>query len=367
VIALWVALGAPVLLSVALRVGADTFAAVVPARAAVRLLPLAALACALGTGLAICVLTLFVLARGRPVAEVGRWSTAALPDVWVPWPTALVGAVAVAGLLGLAGRHAARAGWQLWLAAEVCHELGDPVAAGQAGDPSVWTVVRDDRPDAYAVPALGGRIVVSTGMLDALDTRERQVLFAHEASHLRNRHHLWIQAAHIAAAADPLLRGLPAAVGLAAEREADADAVRAVGSAAFVARTLSRAALVRSQRPAAGSCSAPTPIQLAATGSDVVRRVRVLMDPPGLLSSAGAFLALLGITVAVLTSALAGAQLTEHRFEEARVANISATAGIGPTAQSRTARNSGAASGMPAMGVRPERPTLGTGLTAPAR
>jgi hypothetical protein len=39
-------------------------------------------------------------------------------------------------------------------------------------------MVHDDLPDAYALPGLTGRVVVSTAMLQALPADERQVLLA---------------------------------------------------------------------------------------------------------------------------------------------------------------------------------------------
>jgi Zn-dependent protease with chaperone function len=42
-----------------------------------------------------------------------------------------------------------------------------------------------------------GRIVVTTGMLGALDPDEREALFAHERARLRGRHHLVLGAAEL--------------------------------------------------------------------------------------------------------------------------------------------------------------------------
>ena len=44
-------------------------------------------------------------------------------------------------------------------------------------------VVPDGTADAYAVPGWPGRIVVTAGMLDALNPDERRVLLAHERAH----------------------------------------------------------------------------------------------------------------------------------------------------------------------------------------
>ncbi|MFE0464512.1 M56 family metallopeptidase [Kitasatospora sp. NPDC058965] len=97
--------------------------------------------------------------------------------------------------------------------------------------------------EAYAVPGRPGRIVVSTGMLGALDPAEQQVLLAHERAHLTHRHYLFVACAQLAAAANPLLRPLAATVGYTVERWADERAAAAVGDRARVARTIGKAAL----------------------------------------------------------------------------------------------------------------------------
>ncbi|MFC5907865.1 M48 family metalloprotease, partial [Streptacidiphilus monticola] len=67
-------------------------------------------------------------------------------------------------------------------------------------------VLPDARPDAYAVPAgRRSRIVVTEGMLAALDAREREVLLAHERAHLRGGHHRFLLLVDLAVALHPLL------------------------------------------------------------------------------------------------------------------------------------------------------------------
>ena len=66
-----------------------------------------------------------------------------------------------------------------------------------------------------------GRIVVSTGLLRRPDASERRALLAHERAHLAGGHDVHNTAAHLAAAASPLLGRLAAAVALACERRAD--------------------------------------------------------------------------------------------------------------------------------------------------
>lgn len=116
-----------------------------------------------------------------------------------------------------------------------------PLSAREPG-PGIMVVASND-PTAYAVPGRHPHVVVSTAMLACLDTDERRVLFAHERSHLRRRHHRYLRATEIAASLVPLLRPLHARVRYATERWADEDAVTEVGDRRLVARAICRAAL----------------------------------------------------------------------------------------------------------------------------
>ncbi|MGW2820109.1 M48 family metalloprotease [Streptomyces sp. NPDC001443] len=158
--------------------------------------------------------------------------------------------------------------------------------------PTEVAVLPDALPYAYALPGRGpgrgygrtygygrrprrpGRVVVSTGMLAALTSRERRVLFAHERAHLAGHHHRWLLLAGLAARANPFLRPLGTAVGYTAERWADEEAAGAVGDRRVTARAVAKAALV--SRPA----PAPTLAALAAAPGPVPRRVAALLGPP---------------------------------------------------------------------------------------
>ncbi|GAA1360809.1 M56 family metallopeptidase [Streptomyces beijiangensis] len=153
--------------------------------------------------------------------------------------------------------------------AELCEArrlMGRP----KAGDLSV---LRDGRPDAYALPGRPGRIVVTTGMLQALEPVEREALFAHERAHLSGRHHLFLACAELAALCHPTLRSLRPSIGYALERWADESAADAVGDRSVAARAIGRAAL------AARSAPSPRPsAALAAAAGPVPRRVAALLD-----------------------------------------------------------------------------------------
>ncbi|MEV0239787.1 M56 family metallopeptidase [Streptomyces sp. NPDC050674] len=141
-------------------------------------------------------------------------------------------------------------------------------------------VLPDAVPYAYALPPGGrtgghgrrGRVVVTTALLDGLRPAERRALFAHERAHLAARHDRHLLAVQLAARANPFLRPLRTAVAFTAERWADEEAARVVGSRRTVARAIGTAALVSRGTPS------PTLAGLAAPGP-VPRRVAALLGP----------------------------------------------------------------------------------------
>jgi Zn-dependent protease with chaperone function len=261
---------------------------------------------ALATGFVLAVAGVLILAQIPPVAALGHYSARVLGSgLPLPVVAGCAAALLVSCLLAAALRRAALSGRDLVLAALTCRRLG---AAGQG-----LVVVDDDEPDAYALPGFGGRVVVSTGMLRALPADERRVLLAHEAAHLTRRHHLWVQAAEVAAAANPLLRAGTRAVRAAVEREADEVAALEVGDRTLAARALARAGLARATaRRAAASAAA-----LAGAEGAVADRARALLAAPPerrrVLTGAVAALMLATVTAATVTSVD-----TEDRFEAAQ-------------------------------------------------
>lgn len=280
-----------------------------PPATAVRLLTAAMYVTALATGFVLAVAGVLVLAQIPVLAALGHWS-ARVVAVGLPVPVAVGGlaAVTVCGLL-LAVLHRVRvSGRDLMLAAVACRRLGPSVAG--------LVVVDDEEPDAYALPGVGGRVVVSTGMLRALPAEERRVLLAHETAHLTYRHHLWVQAAELAAAANPLLRPAARTVRVAVERWADEIAAAEVDDRALAARALARAALART----AARRELPS-LAAALAGADgaVADRARALLAGPPkrrrLLAGAVA-----GLMLATVTAVLVTAVDTETRFEAALTA-----------------------------------------------
>ncbi|MFD9333226.1 M56 family metallopeptidase [Streptomyces sp. NPDC060028] len=132
-------------------------------------------------------------------------------------------------------------------------------------------VLRDDCPDAYALPGRPGRIVVTTGMLRTLAPDERAALLAHERAHLREHHHVFVAAVELAALCHPALHALREPLAYALERCADESAADAVGDRRLTARAIGKAAL------ASRTTSRPG-LALAATAGPVPRRVAALLQ-----------------------------------------------------------------------------------------
>ncbi|MBS2965920.1 M48 family metalloprotease [Actinocrinis puniceicyclus] len=147
-------------------------------------------------------------------------------------------------------------------------------------------ITQDQAADAYTIPGNPGRIVVSTGMLDALDTPARRALLAHEHAHLHGHHYLYATAARLAAAANPLVRPLAAAVEYALERWADEHAADTVGDRHQVAAAIATAAIAAKHtraRPsptlALGAVFSRTSTPRLDDAGPVPRRVAALLAP----------------------------------------------------------------------------------------
>ncbi|MDX3058108.1 M56 family metallopeptidase [Streptomyces sp. NE06-03E] len=173
---------------------------------------------------------------------------------------------------------------------------------GATGD---LALVPSPDPYAYALPAgrgRGGRIVVSTAMMDCLDARERDALVAHERAHLTGRHHRYLLVTQLAARANPFLLPLRTAVAYSTERWADEEAADAVGSRRAVATAVGKAALFSHRAPG------PAVLPAFAAEGPVPRRVAALLDPEpsaGLWPPASAHLALAAVTATAGTAASA--------------------------------------------------------------
>lgn len=230
---------------------------------ATALLTALALTVSVVIGLLLCLAAVVALFEVMPALGLDHWSPTRLRHlVPIPLPLGLVTGVVAAALLGSTLLHLLRFARQLRRAGQAAAAL--PAMTGDL------VVLEDNGLIAYAIPGRHRRIVVSVGLLRALTGAERRALLAHEAAHLRGRHHLYVQLGRLASAANPLVRPISRAIDLAVERWADDIAAREIGDRQVVARALAGAARL--------PVTAPTGA-LAAAETDVVTRVRVLLRP----------------------------------------------------------------------------------------
>ena len=181
-------------------------------------------------------------------------------------------------------------------------------------------VVAAAEPHAVAVPgrvgrpwragklAVPGRILVTSGMLTALDGDERRVLLEHERAHLRQGHSWQQGVVDAAAAVNPLLRPACDSVAFLLERCADEAAADAVGDRPLTARSLARAALA--------STSAHRESSLAFHQLGVPARVAALAvaPPPVRWSLAAAVVSVGLVTTVAAADATVGFLALVHRL-----------------------------------------------------
>ncbi|MGI8937604.1 MAG: M56 family metallopeptidase [Iamia sp.] len=214
-----------------------------------------------------------------------------------PWMWCLPGASQIGGTTWAFGALAVA--WIGVALVRICRRRRDYRALRAAGavGPGV-EILATGEPTAYSLPGRPGRIVVSRGMLHSLRAQEREVLFAHERSHLSHGHDRFIHAADLASDIFPPLALLASRVRYATERWADEDAVVEIGDRRVVARAVARAALAQGDlRPEAAS---------ALAGHGVRRRVEVLRcDPqPRRALALAALVGVLAVVVLVGSSTL---------------------------------------------------------------
>jgi Zn-dependent protease with chaperone function len=213
-------------------------------RVATWLLAGSAVVLAGGSTVALGVLVLAGLIRVPLLAFLGHWS---LGSVQQADPVSKAEAVLAAVLLVVVSVAALRlVRRRVRALVEAGFEAACLPGAGE------YVVIDDPAPEAYALPGhpgRPGRIVVSSGMLAALDEGEREVLIAHERTHLRAHHYAFVAVAHLAAAANPLLRPVGTAVAYTVERWADETAASACGDRHRAARAVGKAALAAKHAP----------------------------------------------------------------------------------------------------------------------
>ncbi|MDX3072547.1 M56 family metallopeptidase [Streptomyces sp. MI02-7b] len=270
----------PLLLSLLAPLGARPLSTRCEPRLATWLLTASAVVLAGASTVSLGLLATTALIRVPSLAALGHWSalTAQRDD-----PAELSVALLAGLLLGAAVTAAARLLWRRarTLAAAALEAACMPTRDG-------LVVVDDEAPDAYALPGLPGRVVVSTGMLHVLDAGEHDILLTHERAHLAGHHYVFVALAQLGAAANPLLRPLATAVTYTIERWADENAATASGDRTRVARAVGKAALAAHRAPARlrgpgaalgvlGVLGRRNPLTAAGP---VPRRVAALLAPP---------------------------------------------------------------------------------------
>jgi Zn-dependent protease with chaperone function len=129
-------------------------------------------------------------------------------------------------------------------------------------------------PVAYCLPGLRSRLVLSAGVLDALDPAGVRAVLAHERAHLRERHDLVVLPFVAWGATAPFVRGMVCAqLAVAALIEMRADDVAATRA--------ERAELVGALRTMGGAAPAAA---LSSFTTALDRRLDRIADPPAPLS-----------------------------------------------------------------------------------
>jgi beta-lactamase regulating signal transducer with metallopeptidase domain len=295
----------PLLVPLLAAVAAGPLAARLPPVVATWLLVLSGIALAASSSAVLGMLALTALVRIPLVDVLGEMSGQVISR---DDPASVPVAVVAGALLAAAAAAAVRA---------LCRRVAALIAAGRQARrlPGTGQVVvtDDEAADAYTLPGLPCRIVVTAGMLRALTGPERQVLLAHERAHAASLHYLFTSAARLAAAANPLLRPAAAAVGYTVERWADERAAAVTGDRELAARAIARAALATTAAPPweaahPGALGAVAGLTRRRRAGPVPRRVAALLRPPPQPR-------LLLIAAAVLLVAISGASVLEAARE----------------------------------------------------
>ncbi|GGJ61062.1 M56 family metallopeptidase [Streptomyces brasiliensis] len=299
-----IAVYVPLLLSLIAPLGARPLSERCEPRLATWLLTASSLVLGAATTVSLGLLAITGLIRLPLLAGLGHWSASGARSA----DPAQVSVALVAGLL--LGGALLTAGRMLWRRARTLATAALDAACMPTRDGLV--VVADEAPDAYALPGLPGRVVVSTGMLDALHESEYEILLAHERAHLAGHHYAFVALAQLGAAANPLLRPFATAVTYTIERWADEKAASGTGDRTRVARAVGKAALAAHHRPALARVTDAALGLLGRRGplakaGPVPRRVAALLAPPP-----GRHPVLTAVTAAVLAAATLASAEAAH-------------------------------------------------------
>jgi Zn-dependent protease with chaperone function len=268
----------PLVIPALAAAAARPLAARLEPRHATWLLTMAAVALAACSMAALALLAAYAAAKLPFLAAAGGYSTAVMRrGDPIPAAGGVAAALALTGAavaVAVMFRNRARALAESYRRAAGLHpEDGIVVVPGPAIE-------------AYALPGLPGRIVVSGRLLDCLDDRRRAALIAHEQAHLASRHHLFSAVARLAAAANPLLIPVARAVDYTVERWADEHAAAVTSDRRLVAQTIGQVALLagtgrrRVAGMALGAIGPRAPRVSLAWAGPVPRRVAALLTAP---------------------------------------------------------------------------------------
>lgn len=289
----------PLVVPLLTAVAARPLAERLPPAAATWLLSVSALLLAAGSSAVLGMLALTAVVRVPLVDVLGKMSGQVIrSDDPVSVPVALAAGLLLAAAAVSAARALYRRTVALLAAGRQARLLP---GAGQV------VVTGDTAADAYTLPGLPCRVVITEGMLRALSHPEQQVLLAHERAHAAGLHYLFGTAARLAAAANPLLQPVAAAVGYTVERWADEHAAAVAGDRRLAARAVARAALAATAAPPRraadpGVLGAVTPLTRSPRPGPVPRRVAALLRPAPQLS-------LLLLAAGLLLVAISGASV----------------------------------------------------------
>ncbi len=211
-------------------------------------------------------LALATIGRLGFMGAFGHWSAETL-DAHAPVP--LLAGLASLGLLAIVLGCVVRAASHLGRGFRRLFRLRATLSGDSCGDLAVIDI---PRPEALALPGWPGKVIVTSGMLQALDAGERAVLIAHERSHLRGGHWVFRFATRLGAALLPTGRPLIDACDRALERWADEVAAAEVGDRELAARSVAKAALVATDYQRSG-------LSLAFAEGAVGDRVEALLAP----------------------------------------------------------------------------------------
>jgi Zn-dependent protease with chaperone function len=269
---------APLLIAALAGMAARPLSTMLEPRQATWLLTISAVALAACSSVALALLAAYAAARAPVLAAMGdySWRVVSRGDPVPSSAGTLAGLALAAAAVAVAVifHRRARALAESYRRAALLH-----------GNDAV-VVVPGPEIEAYAMPGRPGRIVVSDPLLDQLGADSRAALIAHEQAHLSARHYLFVAAARLAAAANPMLLPVARSVEYTVERWADEHAAKITGDRGLVAETIGQVALLAGPRPrrlrglSLGAVGSRAHRLSLAWAGPVPRRVAALLTSP---------------------------------------------------------------------------------------